>query len=299
MLKPTRTTTAAAALKSWRDVIKIHPAADVFPSMSQAELKELAADIDTNGLHNRIAIWSPSSEDGNYALIDGRSRLDALSLLGLLCVDDEGLLATTKRWTSEGWRDEGRPDRLKQNYYLRGEDPYQLALSFNLHRRHLTPEQKRELIAKLIKSNPEKSNRQIADQVKASHPHVAKVRTELEKTGDVETVSTSIDTKGRKQPRRRAAKPDSTTSADKPHKAGNAKDIGLQEFNGHVLRLLQMTSKAKPERFAKTSVNAADLSQLGRFLAEVAGINTKAAANKIIEEVIGILMPVESSAVEP
>src|SRR5262249_13119412 len=33
-----------------------------------------------------------------------------------------------------------------------------------------------------------------------SHPHVAKVRKKLEQAGDVETVTTSIDTKGRKQP---------------------------------------------------------------------------------------------------
>jgi hypothetical protein len=34
-----------------------------------------------------------------------------------------------------------------------------------------------------------------------SHPHVGKVRRSLEQTDDVETVSTSTDTKGRKQPR--------------------------------------------------------------------------------------------------
>jgi hypothetical protein len=45
--------------------------------------------------------------------------------------------------------------------------------------------------------------------VGASHPHIAKVREELEKSGDVETVTTSIDTKGRKQPARlKRANPD-------------------------------------------------------------------------------------------
>jgi hypothetical protein len=74
-------------------------------------------------------------------------------------------------------------------------------------RRHLTAEQKFERTAKAIRTNPEKSNRQIAAQVKvASHPYVAKVRAELEKAGDVETVSTSIDTKGRKQPAKRRGK---------------------------------------------------------------------------------------------
>ena len=43
------------------------------------------------------------------------------------------------------------------------------------------------------------------------------------------------------------------------------------EFDGHVLRLLQMTGKAKPARFANTSVDVAELLRLSRFLAEVAG----------------------------
>src|SRR5262249_28024691 len=64
-----------------------------------------------------------------------------------------------------------------------------------------------------------KSNRQIAKTAGVSHPHVAKVRGDLERSGDVETVTTSIDTKGRKQPakktKRRGAKP-----ADPPEASG-------------------------------------------------------------------------------
>ena len=47
-------------------------------------------------------------------------------------------------------------------------DPCEFVLSANVHRRHLTAEQKRELIAKVLKAQPEKSNRQVAEQVKAS-----------------------------------------------------------------------------------------------------------------------------------
>ena len=65
----------------------------------------------------------------------------------------------------------------------------------------LTPEQKREIIGKLLKVSPEKSDRQVAKLTGVSHPHVGKVRRSLEQTGDVETVSTSTDTKGHKQPR--------------------------------------------------------------------------------------------------
>jgi predicted ArsR family transcriptional regulator len=66
--------------------------------------------------------------------------------------------------------------------------------------RHLTTQQKREVIAKLLKANPEKSNRQIAGEVKVSHPTVAAVRADLETKGDVEKISTSLDKKGRRQP---------------------------------------------------------------------------------------------------
>jgi hypothetical protein len=209
---------------NWRKHLPIHPAAELFPPMSEAELKELAEDIKNNGLQTPIVIWETYSgsatrqsqrrrhhlEPEKYQeLIDGRNRLDALALLGLLDVDDNGDLCLNKWWDKKQheWvaSDRYGAPPLATNELDSG-DPYAIALSFNVHRRHLTGEQKRELIAKLIKTNPEKSNRQIADQVKASHPHVAKVRAELEKTGDVETVSTSIDTKGRKQPAKRKAK---------------------------------------------------------------------------------------------
>lgn len=48
--------------------------------------------------------------------------------------------------------------------------------SANLHRRHLTREQKREVIAAMLKANPNRSNRDIAVEVKASHNTVAAVR---------------------------------------------------------------------------------------------------------------------------
>jgi DNA-binding Lrp family transcriptional regulator len=172
--------------KSWRDVLDIHPAADLFPLMSKAELRELGEDIKRHGLRSRIVLWSPSLDFTGTALLDGRNRLDAMEMVGLSLVEG-----------SELSKDIGSFRMTGANGSC---DPYEFVLSANIHRRHLMPEDKRDLIAKLIKAAPEKSNRQIAEAVKVSHPHVGKIRSEMERAGDVETASTSIDTKGRKQP---------------------------------------------------------------------------------------------------
>src|SRR5438045_1950803 len=56
---------------SWRDQIKVHPAADLFPMMSDAELDELAADIAKNGVQQPI-VWLGDQ------LLDGRNRVAAV-----------------------------------------------------------------------------------------------------------------------------------------------------------------------------------------------------------------------------
>jgi hypothetical protein len=76
-------------------------------------------------------------------------------------------------------------------------------ISANIRRRHLTAEQKRELIAKLIKAQPEKSNRAIGKMAKADKNTVAAVRAEQEGRGEIHHVEKRIDTKGRKQPAKR------------------------------------------------------------------------------------------------
>jgi hypothetical protein len=100
-------------------------------------------------------------------------------------------------------------------------DPYAYVMSANLHRRHLTTEQKRDLIAKLVKAQPEKSDRQIAKETKTSPTTVGTVRTKLEETGDVSRLDTRTDTKGRAQPAHKSgasatSKVDPTAAAPTP-----------------------------------------------------------------------------------
>ena len=84
--------------------------------------------------------------------------------------------------------------------------PYAFVISANIHRRHLTAEQKRELIAKLIKATPEKSDRQIAETVKASPTTVGTVRAKMEAKGEVSKLDTRTDAKGVKQPATKPAR---------------------------------------------------------------------------------------------
>jgi ParB-like chromosome segregation protein Spo0J len=148
--------------------------------MQGEDMDALVADIKANGIRQHIALWRGK-------ILDGRNRYRAALKAGV--------------------------DPLKYAYHLEQQrwvgksfDPAAYVISKNIHRRHLTTEQRREVVAKVIKAQPEKSNRQIAKTTGVSHPHVAKVRGELEKSGDVETVTTSIDTKGRAQPAKKKAK---------------------------------------------------------------------------------------------
>jgi ParB-like chromosome segregation protein Spo0J len=160
---------------------KFHPLADIFPLMEGAEFDALVADIKANGLRDNIDLYQGM-------IIDGRNRYRACLKAGVTCRAHEVLV------------------RAGCSLDLLADDAAALAyvISKNIHRRHLTADQKRDLIAKLLKAAPEKSDRQIAKAVKASPTFVGKVRAEKEATGDVSTVDTRTDTKGRKQPAKRA-----------------------------------------------------------------------------------------------
>jgi hypothetical protein len=189
---------------NWREHLAIHPAAELFPLMSEVELKELAEDIEKNGPRQNIVLCGdPRSGLDNCQLVDGRNRLDALAMLGFLGVNDGGGLVVTKQHTKDGKWIDGKGHQ-PFCYYLKGEAPYALALSYNVHRRHLTAAQKHDLIARLLKEKPELSDRQIGKMTKSDKNTVAADRAKLERRGEIHHVETRKDTKGRKQPAKKA-----------------------------------------------------------------------------------------------
>src|SRR6516164_4172032 len=68
------------AASSWRDVLPIHPAAELFPLMTPDELRSLGEDILKNGMTSPIVLWE-ADEKTPAVLLDGRNRLDAIELV--------------------------------------------------------------------------------------------------------------------------------------------------------------------------------------------------------------------------
>ena len=176
----------------WRDVLPIHPAAEAFPRKSTNDFRTLAKDIKEHRLNVPVVLLR-NIKHGTTLLLDGISRLDALEAIGVQLVQNGNLV--------ESYEHDRKEYPMATTVFDTECDPSAVVRSLNAHRRHLTPEQKRGIIGNLLKASPEKSDRQVAKLAGVSHPHVGKVRRSLEQTGDVETVSTSTDTKGRKQPR--------------------------------------------------------------------------------------------------
>jgi len=202
--------------KSWRDVLPIHPAAELFPRMSESELRELGTDIKKNGMTSPMLLWP--GDDGKYSLLDGRNRLDAMELVGIETVGKDGKLP---KQIAPGIYDALGTAGVEQIKLYKSSDPYNLVLSLNIHRRHLTAEQKRELIAKLIKQTPNKSDRRIAKQTKTSPTTVGKIRKQSETAGDVSKLDTRTDTKGRKQPSTKPIKPAKLAASAKTDPIGS------------------------------------------------------------------------------
>ena len=177
----------------WRDRLSVHPKAEQYPLLKADELRTLAADIEAHGLRYRVKAYiDPNSN--KQILLDGRNRLSALQLLEREIFGRDGALKP--EWCEQVLvRADTKPEELEA-----------LIDGLNLHRRHLTSEQKRDLAAKLLKLDPKKSDRQIAAAVNVDHKTVAKERRKKEARGEITHVEARTDTKGRRQPAARTIK---------------------------------------------------------------------------------------------
>jgi hypothetical protein len=201
---------------SWRDHIKVHPAAELFPMMDADSLRALGEDIKANGQRIMVAFYRDT--EGAHWLLDGRNRLDARELAGwqIGAVANRG-----SGWAIEARDPKGYPDNLTVKIITDiagtpGFDPYAYVISANIHRRHLTAADKDRLIADVLAARPEMSNREVAKAVKVDHHKVAKVRAEGERVGKIPHVEKRTDSKGRQQPAHKVAHKEGTPYAEPP-----------------------------------------------------------------------------------
>jgi N6-adenosine-specific RNA methylase IME4 len=176
-------------MTSWRDFIKVHAAANLFPPLEPETFAELVESIKLIGILVAVVTWR--DQDGDTWLIDGRNRLDALEQAGIACVDEAGRLCVPtdeRTWETDP-------------------DPMALAVSLNIHRRHLTNEQKRDIVAKLLQAQPEKSNRAIAEQAKVDDKTVGAVRRELERGAEIPHLAARTGKNGQIHPARKSKQP--------------------------------------------------------------------------------------------
>jgi hypothetical protein len=148
-----------------------HELATVFPLLEGGEYTPLIDDIRTHGLLEPITLFEGK-------ILDGRNRYRACLAAGV-------------------------EPRFREILFGDYAEAAACVISANIHRRHLTAEQRRELIEKLLKADPGQSDRQIAETAKVSDKTVAAVRRQAEARAEIPHVEKRTDRKGRSQPARK------------------------------------------------------------------------------------------------
>jgi ParB-like chromosome segregation protein Spo0J len=156
-------------------ILEPHPLSRLFPPISSEDFDKLAADIKLNGLHQAIVRYQGK-------ILDGNNRYRACELVKVV----------------PKFADFTGDDAAARNYVI----------SVNIHRRHLSPDQRREIIATLLKADPSKSDRQIAATAKVDNKTVAAVRGRMESTEEIPQLesTTGADGKARKRKRKGGSK---------------------------------------------------------------------------------------------
>jgi hypothetical protein len=148
------------------------PLAEIFPEMEGEEFKALVADIKAHGLREPITMF----ED---LILDGRNRHRA-------CI----VAKVEPRF------EEFKGDRAAALAFV---------VSKNIHRRHLTPKQKRNALVKIVAVQPEKSDRALGKDLGVHHSAIGRARKAGEASGAVAPVGKRKGADGRT--RRRPVKP--------------------------------------------------------------------------------------------
>ena len=167
MAGPSKTRTYA-----WRKTLPIHPACEIVPPQSDKALSELGDSIRSNGMQTPIIILTPPN--GRPALLDGRSRLDAMEYVGIpfeiRIIEDGGVVVDCSEC------DVPPANRIVPDIDF---NPYAFVLLTNLHRRHLKIEEKRLITRQVMNLFPSLTDRAIARLSGVDKGTVGKLRKEI------------------------------------------------------------------------------------------------------------------------
>src|SRR5215831_12514276 len=149
--------------------LQFHPLADIFPLMEGEEFDALVADLKANGLREKMDLYEGK-------IIDGRNRYRALRRLGIDPSADPSNYFRKAIYAHAVGGD------IKSHEQTNDDRVRAYVVSKNIHRRHLTGEQKQEALAKLVAAQPEKSDRALAKEAGVDHKTIAKARRKAEAT---------------------------------------------------------------------------------------------------------------------
>ena len=192
----------------------------VMPNLTGEEYAELKEDIQKRGVMVPIEF----DEQGN--VLDGHHRLKVCDELGI---------KEYPRVIRAGLTEEEK--RLH-------------ARKLNMARRHLTREQRRDLIREQLKETPEKSDRQIAAGLGVSDKTVGTQRKEMELTAEIPQLKTNIGADGKERPRVVERKPVSVFNPSKREEKAlsNPKVIERMADGESVLEAEKNVSREERQR---------------------------------------------------
>lgn len=225
-------------------LLKFHPLAERMPMMGDDEFDLLVVDILENGLQQPIVLYEEQ-------ILDGRNRY-------LAC-----LVAKVEPKFRE----------------FDGSDPVAFVYSVNVHRRHLTVEQKLDLAAELLAKSPELSDRAIAKLTQLHHKTVGRVRAEVEARGAGRHVESRVDSKGRVFPAHKERKARSsvlltpTYETEEPESGGVARYVSVVRHGDILRNLNEIVRSLNPDKERITSYPAAARVALTRRVLELFGVS--------------------------
>lgn len=163
----------------------------VMPPLTADEYAELKEDISERG------VMVPIEYDETGNILDGHHRV-----------------AIWNELTQAGIELPPFPRAIR--YGMSDPEKRTHARKLNLARRHLNQEQRRNMIQQELKENPEKSNRQIAEELRVDDKTVGAVRDELESTAEIPQLPQTIGKDGKK--RETSKKPPKKNKGGRPRK---------------------------------------------------------------------------------